>query len=109
MKNLRIGDRVVVKAIARMTYAYVEGGPSRIVDRCSCRLFDAVIVGQRRKFVGKYVSYKTGLHPDYEEPAYLKRTGSEILWAVRRKLLGPEILVHDDDIELAHGKPDDHC
>jgi hypothetical protein len=100
MKNLHIGQPVVVNAIASVRYGETDETKNRkaVVVR-PCEPLDAVIVGQIRKFIGTYRPQRGGWlsDEDYEE-AMLVVEGSVTLWLVRTGMQNKSLMVRDQDL-----------
>ena len=100
MKDLKIGDKVTVKRVSSVEY---NEHNAKVLCRSVTTPFEAVITGQKRKFIGDYrQGYNTGGYfgEDDRTSTYLRVSGSYLLWCVRRegKPCGREMLVHDDDL-----------
>jgi len=99
MKDLSIGDSVLVWAISEMDY---DDLGNRKVYREKRRPFAAKVIGQRRKMLGSCVRGYSGGYFDEPEPSYFQAKGSVLLWEVRHGMMNKPILVDDIDIELTN-------
>lgn len=102
MKPLTIGDSVLVAAVSELGYYdYAVGPPQRAVGTHRVEPFMAVIVGQARKQIGRYVpATQSSWDGDYEPPS-LKVDKVVTLWEVRTGLRNKPILVRDEDLEAS--------
>lgn len=99
MKELSIGDKVLVKCTTSM--GYDEDRQRRAYRDESTKPFEAFIVGQVCSPLGEYSPGTQGsaFGDDYDPP-YLAVSGTVKLWKVRKKLRSREVLVQDEDLEL---------
>lgn len=98
MKNLTIGDRVIVRAVSALGYANER---DRVVfTQQAEKPFDAVIVGLAVKYLGTYRGSHWPDHSGEHDPPHLKVTGSVTLWEVRNGMVNKPLLVRDEDLYL---------
>lgn len=99
MKELYIGDSVMVSALTEVDY---DENDNRTTMRRTCQPFTAKVIGKRRKMLGSYFKGSSGSYFSDYDPAFLKIKGSVLLWEVRHGMLNRPILVGDEDIELTN-------
>lgn len=101
MKDLKIGDKVIVIATSVMYYEDYE----RKAFREPKDPFEAVIVGQCYKYTGTYIPGRRGniFYGDDYEQASLNPGKRLTFWLVRTDMKRKPLMVADEDLTTIQG------